>query len=700
VLVKDTRAVRPSAPPAREPKPEREVDVLPVGEERFVEAAGLAPSGQSVGGRAPARAERLRPVPELGGRAVPEPVPGAKRRVELDPRRVHELGRVVLEQDAGDETDAVVRERLQHPFHEVRLTGDIVVEEDHDGRVDALDSAVHGTAEAEVLVDPDHPHRGEPLGNGLRRPVGRRVVDHDHVVLDRLAREAGKSLQQQHPALSRRDHDGRSHAARYANLGVVTQGATDLLSSPEAGGRVVRGGLIRGIGFGVGVLLAAGTSALLLRHLGVHDFGRYGAVAALLGIVSGVGDAGLTAIGARELSLVHDREQSRLMRNLVTLRLLITPVGILGAVIFAAIVYPSTMVWGTLLGGLGVLLVNTQATMMMPLSVELRLGTVAAFEVAKTALTFVVVLVLVVLGSSLLPFFGAQIPVGALVLAATPFVVPVRRGLVPGFDRRIAVSLLREALPMAIALTMNVVYFRVLMIMVSLIASSRETGYFATSFQVFAVIFSLPLLVLSSALPLLSVAGRDDGERLRFGLQRMTEVSLAASVVFVLAIDAAAPWAIPLLGGDSYKGAVPVLQIQAFALIPVFVGQVWQLGLLSLRRQSALTYANAGALLLVVALGAVLIPLWAAEGAAVAAVLAETGLAALVYVFLRRASRAVAPRPGLTPRIVAAALPAFAVLLLPLRWEVKLVASVGVFLGAATVLRAIPRELFHALRTR
>jgi O-antigen/teichoic acid export membrane protein len=519
-------------------------------------------------------------------------------------------------------------------------------------------------------------------------------------MVDRLAGQAGEGIEEQGTPVSRRDDDGRSHAARYANLDVVTQGATDLLSSPEAGGRVVRGSLLRGIGFGIGVLLAAGTSALLLRHLGVHDFGRYGAVAALLGIVGAVGDAGLTAIGARELSLVHGPEQARMMRNLVTLRLLITPIGILGAVVFAAIVYPSTMVWGTLLGGLGVLLVNTQATMMMPLSVELRLGRVAAFEVAKTALTFVVVLVLVVLGASLVPLLGAQIPVGAIVLAATPFVVPIRRGLVPGFDRRVALPLLREALPLAIALTMNVVYFRVLMIMVSLIASSRETGYFATSFQVFAVIFSLPLLVLSSALPLLSVAGRDDAERLRFGLQRMTEVSLVAAVVFVLGIDAAAPWAIPLLGGTSYKGAVPVLQIQAFALIPVFVGQVWQLGLLSLRRQSALTYANAGALLLVVALGAVLIPVWAAKGAAVAAVLAESGLALLVYLFLRRASTSVAPRPGLTPRIAAAAVPAFAVLLLPLSWEVELVASVGVFLGAATVLRAIPHELFHALRTR
>ena len=134
------------------------------------------------------------------------------------------------------------------------------------------------------------------------------------------------------------------------------------------------------------------------------------------------------------------------------------------------------MVWGTLLGGLGVLLVNTQATMMMPLSVELRLGTVAAFEVAKTALTFVVVLVLVALGSSLLPFFGAQIPVGLVVVALTPLAVPLRRGLVPGFDRTVALSLLREALPLAVALTMNVIYFRVLMIMVSLLAPSGATG--------------------------------------------------------------------------------------------------------------------------------------------------------------------------------------------------------------------------------
>jgi O-antigen/teichoic acid export membrane protein len=474
----------------------------------------------------------------------------------------------------------------------------------------------------------------------------------------------------------------------------------DLLSTPAAGGRVVRGGLLRGAGYAVGTLLGAGTSVFLLRHLGRDDFGRYGAVAALLGIVSGISDAGLTAVGSRELALAAGARRTRLLRNLVTLRLAITPIGILAAAIFALVAYDRTMFWGTLLGGAGVLLVNTQATMMMPLSVELRLGAVTAFEVLKAALTFVVVALLVAAGASLLPFFGAQIPVGAVAILLTPLAVPLRRGLLPGFDRTVIRQLLREALPLAVALTMNVVYFRVLMIMTALLASKSETGLFATSFQVFAVLFSLPLLVLSTALPLLAVAGRDDDERLRFGLQKMTEVALAAAVVFVLVIVGLAPTLIPLLGGDQYRGAAPVLQIQAFALIPVFVGQVAQLALVSLRRQSALAWANLGALAVVVALGAVFIPLWDARGAAVAAVVGETVLAVGVFGFLHRNAPRVMPTLGLMPRVVAAAVPAFLVLLVPAPWEVDLALSLALFAALSLVLRAIPFELLHALRNR
>jgi O-antigen/teichoic acid export membrane protein len=196
------------------------------------------------------------------------------------------------------------------------------------------------------------------------------------------------------------------------------------------------------------------------------------------------------------------------------------------------------------------------------------------------------------------------------------------------------------------------------------------------------------------------VAGRDDDERLRFGLQRMTEVALAVSIVLVLAVVALASPAIRLLGGYEFADAAGVLRIQAFALVPVFLGQTWQLGLLSVRRQSALAWANGGALLAVLALGAVLVPIWGAHGAAVGAVVAESVLAVLVYVLLRRARPAAAPTAGLTPRVALAAVPAFAALALPLPWPIEAPLVVAVFVVAAVGLRAIPFELVHALRTR
>jgi O-antigen/teichoic acid export membrane protein len=475
----------------------------------------------------------------------------------------------------------------------------------------------------------------------------------------------------------------------------------DILRSPEAGGRVIRGGAVRAAGYGVGVLLGAVTATFLLRYLGVVEFGRFMTVAALLGIVSGVTDAGLTTVGNRELALrPAGEERRRVLGNLVTLRLIFTPVGVVLAALFAlAAGYDRTLVLGTLVGGLGVVLVNAQATAMQPLSVGLRFGSLTAFEVAKHALTLAGVALLVALRTSLLPFFAVQAVVGALVLAATPRFVG-GGGLRPRLDRALAATLVREALPLAAALAMSVVYFRVLVILTSMLGTELETGLFATSFRVFEVLFGLPLLVLSVALPVLSVAGSEDPERLRFALQRMTEVALAGSLLLVLVLVPLADPIVELLGGDEYDEAGPVLAIQALALVPVFLGQTWQLGLVALRRQADVAVATGIALVAVVVLGVALIPRSGAEGAAVAAVLAETLLGVVTFILLVRARRDVAPRFGFALRLVPAAAAGALVLLAPLPAVVVAVAAGTAFVAAALVLRAFPPELLPALRGR
>lgn len=478
----------------------------------------------------------------------------------------------------------------------------------------------------------------------------------------------------------------------------VTMGE-DLLRTPEAGRLVIRGAAVRGLGYGAGVLLVAAASVFLLRYLGVADFGRFATIMSLIAIVSGVTDAGLTAVGARDLPLRPRSEQPRLLANLLGLRLLLTPVGVLGATAFALLAgYDDELVLGTLLAGAGLVLINTQATMMLPLQVDLRIGRLTAAEVLRQALTVAGIVVLVAAGASLLPFFALPIVVGLGVLAASPLLVGSNLVFRPAFERTEWRSLLREALPLAASLVMSVIYFRVLIILMSLIATAEETGLYATSFRVFEILFGLPTLVLTVALPVLAVA-HDNRPRLRYVLQRMTEVGAIAAVFLAILIVIVARPMIELLGGSEYADAAPILRIQAFALVAVFLGQVWQLGLISIRRQSALVLANGVALVLVVVLGLVLVSAYDSTGAAIAAVVAEAALATALFVLLARADTALRPqleflwKPALAGGLMAACL------LVP-GLPVALTALLGtaVFALAIWFTRALPAEVVDALR--
>ena len=479
---------------------------------------------------------------------------------------------------------------------------------------------------------------------------------------------------------------------------------TDVLRTPDAGTRVIRGGAVRAFGYGVSVVFAAITSAFLFRYLGVERFGQYGVVAALLGIVAALTEAGLSAVGSRDLAVLRTSDERKaLLANLLTLRVVLTSAGVAVAALFAVVAgYERVIVLGTLVAGAGVVLLNTQVTMSLPLRVALRMVPITGIEVLNQVLTCILVGLLVASGATFLAFFGVQIVVGAVSVAVTAAIVGVAV-LRPRFDRALVGPLVREALPLAAAVAMNVVYLRLLVILVSLLSTGTETGLFATSFRIFEMLVGLPTLVLSVALPLLAVAGEGDRPRFRYGLQRLTESALVVSLFEIVVVIAVAEPALVLLGGAEFEGAASILQIQSFALVGVFLGQALTLGLIALRRQREVAIANAAALVVVVVLGVVLVPAYGAKGAAVTAVVTELALALILLFFLRRRSADVAPSLAFVWRPLvagAAGLGAVAALRTTFSgWVVGFVAS-GIFALVAIVAGAVPAEVWHALGLR
>jgi O-antigen/teichoic acid export membrane protein len=480
---------------------------------------------------------------------------------------------------------------------------------------------------------------------------------------------------------------------------VESIGLEDRLRSPQVGLDVIRGGTVRAAGYGAGMVLSAVTSVFLLRYLGVADFGRYMTVASLAAIVGGVTDVGLSAISSRDLALrpPGSDQRRRLLANLLGLRLVLTPLGVLGATAFAILAhYDRVLVVGTLLAGIGIVLVSSQVTMTLPLTVDLRIGRVTTVELLKQAVMLVAVALLVALGVSLLPFFGVQVAVGLAALAVTPLIAGREVVWLPAFDRSEWKTLLREALPLAVALILGIVYFRILIVLMSLLSSPVKTGLFATSFRVIEILYGVGALAVTVALPVLAVAA-EDRRRLRYMLQRMSEVAVMVACYLVLIVVIVAEPVLDLLGGSQYRGAAPVLRIQALALIPVFVGQAYQMALISIRRQSAQAVANGLALILVVALGLVLIPLDGARGGAVAALVAETALTALLLLVLVKADRTLRPTFGFLWKVACAGGAGASVLLVPvLSTGAKAVIATLLYAVILWSTRAIPREIVDA----
>lgn len=476
----------------------------------------------------------------------------------------------------------------------------------------------------------------------------------------------------------------------------------DLLDTAQAGPAAIRGSALRVGGYVVGIGASVLSISLLIRHLGVADFGRYVTVVSLITIVQGVTDAGLATVGVREYAVRTGEARNRLMRNLTGVRLVLTAAGTLVATGFALVAgYGSTLVLGTLVGGAGLVLSVAQGTLAIPLVSQLRLGWVTALDLLRQALTVAAFVALIVAGATLFPFLAVTVPVGIVLLAGTAALVYRSMPLRPSFEVDEWWLLLRQVLPYAAAAAIGVIYFRVTVIVMSLIAGELETGYYATAYRVLEVLIAIPQLLIGATLPILARAARDDEERLRYVLQRLFDAMLIVGAWVALAVVIGAPFAVEVLAGGEADPAVPALRIQALALAANFLATGWMYGLLSLRHHASLLVLSAVALVISVTLTLVLVPRHGADGAAIAVTVGELAVAVMALGLLRRARRDLWPSFATVPRVLPAVALAAAAGFVPGIGPVAGVAAATVvYVGVLAALRAIPAELLQAVRRR
>lgn len=397
------------------------------------------------------------------------------------------------------------------------------------------------------------------------------------------------------------------------------------LRRSDAGAVAATGGLLRLQARVLGLLLALGATVLVARNLSEADFGQLALVIALITVVSGISDLGLSGVGIREWVRRKPEDRKQLLADLIGLRLITMAIGtVIGLLVVYIAGYGEQVAIGVAVAMVGVTFNAIQGALTIPLIADLRQGIVGLLELLSVGVQAVLQAVLALVGAGVVPLAAAMIPAGMAALFA---VLLVLKGQAPWprFHLGELGGLLKEAAPFAAAAAVSVVYLRSTVLIGPGFLTDDEFGSFAVAFRVIEPLAMLPAVLTGALFPILTHAALNDRARLARGYDMMWRSTASLGALAAAGLIGAAPLVSLLFTGTSNDIAIDSLVILAGALGALFVGGAGMWMLLAERHYVAVLLINLVALTTNVALtlaaGTWFGPHWFAIGILVAEII-------------------------------------------------------------------------------
>ena len=450
------------------------------------------------------------------------------------------------------------------------------------------------------------------------------------------------------------------------------------------------------------------TVGIATRYLGLEAFGALAAATAFATTVSILTDVGLGSIGAREISKRPDDTQ-RIVGSLFTIGLMLSLFAAAVAIAVVFLIYP---------GDENELIRRGVFFLIVTLPLSAPFGAASAYFIAQQQAYMG--MFGSVLGSSITlagigltatfdwGFDGVLIAYVVASVAQGVLMIALVRGkvrLIPNLELALGRRLLLWALPLGGTLLVHSIYWRVDLIMLSVLDSKAEVGLYGLSFRVLDAVVALPAFVTITLMPEFARLA-EQPERFDEIMQKAFSAIQVATVALFVLFVAYASEITRIAGGDDFAGAASVLQILAGAVLFTYFGSVFLQAFIARDRQSQLFWVSLGALPLNIVLNLVLIPPLGADGAALAFAISEGAVILAVGVLYRRFASFPRPHRPIRVLLAAAAMAAVASLKLIPGTDVAgpvpvLLLGAGLslatYVGCLYALRAMPHEVHTSL---
>lgn len=434
------------------------------------------------------------------------------------------------------------------------------------------------------------------------------------------------------------------------------------------------------------------TVIVMVRYLGDSDFGRYSFILAYALLFSVLADMGINAIAIREISR-KSKQMNLLLGNVLTLKIILSILAI-GTLLISSLLigFTNYMLVAIVIVSLSILFVSLSDTLFIPFQIRLKMkyqgyATITEFVTFALGIYLVVLINLGLIGT----LFTYLISKIANALSAYYFSLKITSFKL-NFDKKKWRSFLVAGFPLGASLLFITMFEKVGTVLLGSIATFSDVGYYTAAEKLIQFFTLIPMALITSIYPLMSVFSQKSKERLIMTYKLSSRYLLFIGIPITCGIFVLSQHIIASFYGSEFLPAYEALAILCLPLPITFLNILFSSIFNAINKQKVVGIVCAFTVILNVALNLLLIPSLRFRGVAIATVLTYTFGFIVGYSLLRRYLK-VGIDPVILPKPVFCAISMGIIL-----WYVHTNLLLRVLLGALIYIalmmltRAITRE--------
>lgn len=373
------------------------------------------------------------------------------------------------------------------------------------------------------------------------------------------------------------------------------------------------------------------------RYLGATGFGILSTALALTAILGLFSDLGLNTLTTREVSR-NTSLADKYLPNMLLMKLVLAFVTFGSIALVSNLFYSQEVLHVVYILSLSTILDSFSSTFYSIFQAYEKMEYQALGKALGSFLLFAGTIISIYYGLTVLAFAYVYFITSLIILVYTSIICVQRFFLLPKIevDLKFWKTIIMKALPLSLVLIFGVVYFRIDMVLLSIIKGNAATGIYSAAYRLMDFMTFVPVVFTTSILPVMSKFYLSSKDSLKISYKLSFKYMVILGLPIAVGITILAKDIILLIYTADFEQSIFSLQILIWTIPVLFLTYLLSTVITSINKQNVLCKVMFLSMLANIVLNLTLIPLFSYLGSSLVTLISELIVFVLCFYYVSK----------------------------------------------------------------